>query len=46
MKKLVLPLTVFVAGLLIAHYMFGVDIPEMFEGFGKFIADILKGGGK
>lgn len=43
MKKLVLPLLVFAMGLFVADYFFGVDVPGLFEGFGKFVAGILKG---
>ena len=46
MKKLVLPLTVFALGLFIADYFFGIDVPELFEGFGNFVANIFKGGNK
>ncbi len=46
MKKLVLPIMVFILGLVIAHYFFEVDVTELFEGFGNFIVNILKGGNK
>ncbi len=46
MRKLLPPLIVFALGLFVADYFFGVDIPGLFEGFGKFLADILRGGKK
>ena len=46
MSKLILPVTVFILGLAIAHYFFGVDVPELFRGFGQFLADLFIRGGK
>jgi hypothetical protein len=44
MKKLVIPLLVFGLGLFVADYFFGVDVPELFEGFAKFSIDLFSGG--
>ena len=41
MKKLLLPLTVFVFGLFIAYYFFGIDVTDLFQGFGKFLKDLF-----
>lgn len=46
MKKLILPLIVFVLGLAVAQYFFDIDVEELFKGFGSFVADILKGGNR
>jgi len=46
MKKLLLPLTIFVLGLAIADVFFGVDVRELFQGFGQFLADLFIRGGK
>jgi hypothetical protein len=46
MKKLVLPLVVFALGLFVADYFFGIDVPALFEGFGSFLVNILKGGNR
>ena len=45
MKKYLVALTVFAAGLVIADYFFGVDVMELFEGFGDFLVNIFKGPG-
>lgn len=44
MKRLILPLFLCLAGILVAEYMFGVDVIEMFEGFVRLMANLLKGG--
>lgn len=46
MRKIIFPLLAFAAGLLVADHFFGVDVEGLFEGFGNFVADILKGGRK
>lgn len=43
MKRLILPLFLCLAGVLIAEYMFGVDVLEMFEGFVRLMVNLLKG---
>jgi len=43
MKKLILPVTVFIAGLLVADRFFDMDIPKLFRGFGNFLLHIVKG---
>lgn len=44
MSKLILPVAVFFLGLFIADYFFGVDVPGLTRGFGKFLADLFMGG--
>lgn len=44
-KPLLLPIIAFLIGLVVADYVFGVDVKEMFEGAGNFILGILKGPG-
>jgi hypothetical protein len=46
MRKLILPLTVFFLGLFIADYFFGVDVPGLSRGFGKFLADLFTVGNR
>ena len=46
MKKMILPAAVFILGLSLAHYVFGIDVPELFRGFGQFLADLFIRGGK
>lgn len=46
MKKILPALIVFALGLFVADYFFGIDVPGLFEGFGRFLVDILKGGNK
>ena len=43
MKKYLIALCVFAAGLVIADYFFGLDINELLSGFGDFIMNILEG---
>ena len=43
MKKYFVALTVFAAGLVIADYFFGVNVMELFHGFGDFIVNLFKG---
>jgi hypothetical protein len=43
MKKLILPLCVFIFGLAVAHFFFGVDVEGLAEGFIDFLSDILDG---
>lgn len=45
MKTIVWPLVLCIIGLAVAQFFFGVDIEELLEGFGSFIADILDGPG-
>ena len=44
MRKSVLPLTVFVLGLFVADYFFGLDTLDLFKGFGRFLADLFSPG--
>lgn len=46
MNKLILPLAVFFLGLFIADYFFGVDVPGLTRGFGKFLADLFTAGSR
>jgi hypothetical protein len=46
MRKIIVPLMVFALGLFVADYFFGVDVPELFEGFGDFVVNLLKGSRK
>lgn len=41
MKKIVLPLCLFIAGLAVANVFFGVDIKELADGFFDFLADLF-----
>ena len=43
MKKLILPLIVFVAGLVAASLAFDLDLSRLFRGFGDFLLHIVKG---
>jgi hypothetical protein len=43
MKKLILPLFVFAAGLLIADHFFAINVPELFRGFGNFLLNLFAG---
>ncbi len=43
MKKIALPVIVFVVGLVIAKLFFGVDVEGLTEGFLDFLGNILKG---
>ena len=45
MKKLVLPLCVFILGLAAAQLFFGVDVADLARGFWAFLADLLDGPG-
>jgi hypothetical protein len=45
MKKVILPLSVFIIGLAVANYFFGVDVEGLAEGFIDFLADLLDGPG-
>jgi len=45
MKTIVWPIIIFVAGLLIAHFLFGVDIERLAKGFFDFVSGILRGRG-
>ena len=45
MKKFILPLCLFIFGLAIAHFFFGVDVEGLAEGFIDFLSDILDGPG-
>ena len=46
MKKLLLPLSVFVLGLVIAQMFFDIDVRSMFDGSVKFILSLLRGKGE
>ncbi|MCM2265346.1 MAG: hypothetical protein NDI73_09165 [Desulfuromonadales bacterium] len=41
MRKLALPLSVFILGLCVADYFFGLDIPELFRGFGSVVTGMF-----
>ena len=45
MKKYLVALTVFAAGLVVADYFFGVNVMELVDGFWQFLVDIFKGPG-
>ena len=45
MKPLLLPIIVILLALIVADYVFGWDIAELFEEAGNFILGILKGPG-
>jgi len=45
MKKIILPLIIFILGLFVAKQFFGVDIEDLAEGFAKFLSDIFNGPG-
>jgi hypothetical protein len=45
MKKLIVPLTLFILGLFVAQYFFGIDIKGLTEGFVDFLVEILNGPG-
>lgn len=44
MKRLIIPLCLCLAGVLVAEYVFGVDVLELFEGFFHMVVNLLKGG--
>ena len=44
MRKLILPLSVFALGLLVADYVFGFDVPDLFRGFGNFLLNLFTAG--
>jgi len=44
MSKLILPVAVFILGLLVADHFFGIDVPALARGFGKFLVDLFTGG--
>jgi len=46
MKKIILPLCVFILGLAVAKFFFGVDVEGLAEGFIDFLLDILDGPNK
>lgn len=41
MRKLLLPLIIFVLGLVVSDYFFGLDVPELFRGFGSILAGLF-----
>lgn len=43
MKKLLVPLTMFIAGLFAARYLFKIDVLELIDGFGELLVTIFKG---
>ena len=45
MRKIILPLTIFILGLFVAKQFFGVDIEDLAEGYVKFLSDLFKGPG-
>lgn len=45
MKAILWPVILFVIGMLIAQFFFGVNVERLLEGFGDFIAEILDGPG-
>lgn len=45
MKKIILPLGVFILCLAVAKYFFGVDVEGLAEGYFDFVSDILDGPG-
>jgi hypothetical protein len=46
MKTVILPVGVFVLGLFIADYFFGIDVPELFRGFGHFLLSLFTRGSR
>lgn len=46
MKKFILPLCVFILGMAIAKFFFGVDVEGLAEGFVDFLLDLLDGPNK
>ena len=46
MKKLILPLCVFILGMAVAKFFFGVDVEGLAEGFIDFLSDLLDGPNK
>ena len=45
MKVIFWPVILFVIGLAIAHFFFGINVERLLEGFGDFVAEILDGPG-
>jgi len=45
MKKIFLPVVLFIIGLVVANIYFGLDIEKLIEGFLDFITEILDGPG-
>lgn len=45
MKKIIIPLCLFILGLATAQYVFGVDVEGLLEGFFDFLTDLLDGPG-
>jgi hypothetical protein len=41
MKKILLPLSVFILGLFVADFFFGVDVPKLASGFGQMLVDLF-----
>jgi hypothetical protein len=41
MKKLLVPLTVFLLGLLAADYFLDIDIPKLARGFGAMLVELF-----
>jgi hypothetical protein len=35
---------VFALGLFVADYFFGIDVSELFQGFGRFLLGLFQGG--
>lgn len=45
MKKIFLPILIFIIGLFVAQYFFGVDVEGLIEGFLEFLREIFDGPG-
>jgi len=41
MKKMLLPITVFILGLFVVDYFFGVDVAKLARGFGSMIVELV-----
>jgi hypothetical protein len=42
-RKIAVSLTVFVLGLFVANYFFGVDVPKLFNGFVDLTVNLFTG---
>ena len=43
MKKIILPLAVFILGLFVAKQFFGVDVEDLAKGFLAFLNNLFRG---
>ena len=43
MKKIIFPLCIFILGLAVAKFFFGVDVEGLAEGFVDFLANLFGG---